>query len=60
MNKFTKTIAGVLGFAIALSLVVVATTAPAKADTISDLQAQIASLTAQLNIVVLYLCRNLK
>ncbi|MEI6478856.1 MAG: peptidoglycan-binding domain-containing protein [bacterium] len=48
MNKFTKTIAGVLGFAIALSLVVVATTAPAKADTISDLQAQIASLTAQL------------
>jgi hypothetical protein len=47
--KITKTIAGVLGFAIALSLVVVATTAPAKADTISDLQAQIASLTAQLS-----------
>ncbi len=48
-NKFTKTIAGVLGFAIALSLVVVASTAPAKADTISDLQAQIANLTAQLS-----------
>ncbi len=49
MNKFTKTIAGVLGFAVVLSLVVVATAAPAKADTISDLQAQIASLTAQLS-----------
>ncbi|MEI8337798.1 MAG: peptidoglycan-binding protein [bacterium] len=47
MNKFKKTIAGVLGFTIALSLVVVATTA--KADTISDLQAQIATLTAQLS-----------
>ena len=49
MTKITKTIAGVLGFAIALSLVVVATTAPAKADAVSDLQAQIASLTAQLS-----------
>jgi peptidoglycan hydrolase-like protein with peptidoglycan-binding domain len=47
MNKFKKTIAGVLGFAIALSLVVVATSA--KADTISDLQAQIANLTQQLS-----------
>ncbi|MFA6463592.1 MAG: peptidoglycan-binding domain-containing protein [Candidatus Paceibacterota bacterium] len=49
MNKFTKTIAGVLGFAVVLSLVVVATATPTKADTISDLQAQIAALTAQLS-----------
>ena len=48
MTKIKKTIAGVLGFAIALSLVggIALTT---KADTISDLQAQIASLTAQLS-----------
>jgi hypothetical protein len=48
MNKFKKTIAGVLGFAIALSAVVALST-PVQADTISDLQAQIASLTAQLS-----------
>ena len=47
MNKFTKTIAGVLGFAIALSLVVVAT--PTKADQLSDLMSQISALTAQIN-----------
>ena len=47
-NKFKKTIAGVLGFTIALGLVGVVSTS-AKADTVSDLQAQIANLTAQLS-----------
>ncbi len=45
MNKFKKTIAA---FAIALAFVGVAATS-AKADTISDLLAQIAALTAQIN-----------
>lgn len=49
MNKFKKTIAGVLGFAVALSFAVAVSSAPAKADAISDLLAQIAALTAQVN-----------
>ncbi len=45
--KIKKTIAGVLGFAIALSLVVVATST-ASADSVSTIQSQIASLQAEL------------
>ena len=45
--KIKKTIAGVLGFAIALSFVVVATST-ASADTVSTIQAQIAALQAEL------------
>ncbi len=49
MSKFKKTIAGVIGFTVALSLVAVASSAPAKAATVEELLAQITALTAQLN-----------